>query len=276
MIVAYDGTDFRGFASNPGVRTVGGVLSAAIERVLGDPVDITCAGRTDKGVHARGQVVSFDADRERFDPEGLQRALNRLCAPEIAVRQVVAVPDGFDARRSAQSRLYRYAILNQAAPDPFLARTAWHVGSSLDLAALRQGSYPLIGEHDFASFCRRPKPAGKVRGAHPGVDDSGAAHEVLQPSASLVRRVIDASWSAHGSLLEFDIRANSFCQQMVRSIVGTLVEVGTGKRSAAEVSAILRSGDRQSVTLIAPPHGLCLMSVEYPHRFAAEVSPEQH
>jgi tRNA pseudouridine38-40 synthase len=245
MTVAYDGSGFRGFAANEGVRTVGGELAQAIERVLRRPVELTCAGRTDAGVHARGQVVSFDAAAEAggLDLAQLQRSLNGLLGPEIAVRSIAVAPPGFDARRSAVSRRYRYTLLTTPWPDPFWAGRAWHVEQPLDLDLLRLGADPLIGEQDFASFCRRPDPA-----------------------VSLVRRVTEACWEedgVDGEVLHFWIEANAFCHQMVRSIVGTLVEVGTRRKRAGDVRGIIAARDRHAAGQLAPPEGLCLWSVTY-------------
>lgn len=247
MTVAYDGVGFHGFSEQADVPTVGGALRSAIERVVSHPVELTCAGRTDAGVHARGQVVSFDVDEQRFDPEALVAAVNKLCAPAIAVRDVAAAPPGFSARFSATSRAYRYRVLNRATPDPFLARTAWHVPAPLDVRAMRLGCDPLVGEHDFTSFCRVPKTR------------SG------QPPPTMRRRVIDANWVVpEDGLLEFRVEATAFCHQMVRSIVGLLVDVGRYRRHAGEVLGIIRARDRRLAGQPAPPHGLCLWSVTYP------------
>lgn len=246
LLVAYDGRGFRGFAENPGVRTVGGTLAAALERVLGHQVDLTCAGRTDAGVHAWGQVVTFDAAEERLDIGELVAAVNSMCGPEVVVRDGAVVGDDFDARHSARARTYRYTVLNRPAADPFLAATSWHVAVPLDMGSMLLGCDPLIGEHDFSSFCRRPR-----------VRDAGA-------SASLVRRVTDARWDDLGEgRLRFEIRANAFCHQMVRSVVGTLVDVGRGRLRAGEVTGIMRAGDRHAASQLAPPHGLVLWEVEY-------------
>ena len=240
--MAYDGSGFHGFAMQPGVRTVGGTLAAALERYLRHTVELTCAGRTDTGVHAWGQVVSFDV-RVDANPTALQRAVNRAVRPAIVVRSVAVAPDGFDARRSATGRVYRYTVRNDPVADPFSAGTAWHVPGPLDLAAMRLGCDALYGEHDFSSFCRRP-PA---------------------PGASLVRRVRDAHWvDLGGGILRFDIAASAFCHQMVRSVVGTLVEVGLGRRRAGEMTGIIRSRSRSATSLLAPAHGLCLWEVNYP------------
>ncbi|HEX9681574.1 MAG TPA: tRNA pseudouridine(38-40) synthase TruA [Acidimicrobiales bacterium] len=244
--VAYDGSEFRGFAPNDGVRTVGGSLRDALERVLGHRVELTCAGRTDSGVHGWGQVISFDATADRFDAEQLSEALNGICGPTIAVREVVAAEPDFDARFSATRRTYRYTVLNSVVPNPFVVSTAWHVAQPLDGSAMVLACDPLIGEHDFAAFCRRPKrPDG-------------------DPEASLVRRVLDARWDDLGDgLLRFEITANAFCHQMVRSIVGLMVAVGRGKVRAGEVAEIIGSGDRSRVPDLAPPHGLCLWRVDF-------------
>jgi len=248
LVVAYDGGNFRGFAQNLGVRTVAGTLAEALQRRLGEPVALACAGRTDAGVHATGQVVSLDVPAGAIgDLSDLQHALNRMCAPDIAVLSADWASSDFDARTSARSRTYRYSVLNRTAPDPLRRRTAWHVPEALDLTAMNQAAKSLLGEHDFASFCRRPQQR----------PDAPTA-------ASTVRRVAAALWSRHNEdLLCFDITASSFCQQMVRSIVGTLIEVGQGRRSPAQIPAVIAAKDRSKAGQVAPPHGLCLLEVSY-------------
>ena len=244
--VAYDGTDFRGFAPNPNVRTVIGDLTEAIARIVRRPVGLTGAGRTDAGVHAWGQVVSVDLP-DTTDLDDVARRVNKLCAPDIAIREVAWTEPDFDARFSATWRQYRYHVWNDPAPNPLLARTAWHVVPPLDLRLMQAGVSPLIGEHDFASFCRKPKlPEG-------------------QPPASLVRILQDVTWErVDGSpLLRMHIRASAFCQQMVRSICGTLVDVGLHKLTPADVNAALRAKDRAAAGQIAPPQGLVLWEVGY-------------
>lgn len=255
LTVAYDGAPFHGFAPNPGVPTVAGTLQRTIERVIGHPVELSAAGRTDRGVHAWGQVVSFTAPAEGLDLEALQRSVNKLCGGTIVVRRAERVPLDFDARFSARSRVYRYTVLNRSVPDPFLRATSWWVAPPLDLRVMRLGCDPLIGEHDFSSFCRRPKDRAI------GV----AGGEQAEPTGvSLVRRVLDARWDDVGDgVLRFEIEATAFCHQMVRAIVGTLVEVGLGRRRAGEVSAILRARDRAAAGQVAPPEGLCLWEVRY-------------
>jgi tRNA pseudouridine38-40 synthase len=255
LLVAYDGTDYHGFAENGDIPTVGLALRSAIEQVIGTAVELTVAGRTDAGVHAWGQVVSLDLPAG-VDLARLQKSLNGLLRPAVAVRAVEPAPEGFSARFSARWRRYRYTILNRPVPDPFLARIAWHVPEPLDLPALRLAADPLVGEHDFTSFCRAPKvPEGT-------------------PPATLVRRVTEVGWeTAPTGVLWFEIRANAFCHQMVRSIVGLLVDVGRGRRRAGDVLAVLRSRDRAGVGNIAPPHGLCLWEVGYPDGFGSLASP---
>jgi tRNA pseudouridine38-40 synthase len=243
LVVAYEGSRYRGMAENEGVPTVAGALRDVLERALGHEVVLSIAGRTDAGVHAWGQVVSFDADRERVVPDRLARAVNGQCAPGIVVREAALARPDFDARFSARARRYRYTVLNRPVPDPFLAATSWWVPQPLDLNALRLGCDALIGTHDFSSFCRRPR---------------GAA------DASLVRRVLDARWHDLGEgVLRFDVDATAFCHQMVRSLTGTLVDMGRRRRRAGEMAAILRARDRSAAGTIAPPEGLCLWDVVY-------------
>lgn len=245
LTVAYDGSGFHGFAINPGVETVAGTLRAALEKLLRHRVELTCAGRTDTGVHAWGQVVTFDAPADHADPVALQRSVNRLCAPEIVVREAKLVPPDFDARRSARARTYRYTVVNRPVPDPFLAHLAWHVAQPLNLDLLKLACDPLIGEHDFSAFCRRPKRRDGTE-------------------ASLVRRVQQAGWSDLGEgVLRFEITANAFCHQMIRSVVGTLVEAGLARLHAGQILGILAGRDRAAAPPLAPPHGLCLWQVDY-------------
>lgn len=245
MLVAYDGTGFRGFALQPGQRTVAGSLTTAIERVVRHPVELTCAGRTDRGVHAWGQVVSLDLTVDT-DLDALQRSLLKLCGPDIVVREITPAEPDFDARFSARSRTYRYTVVNRPVPDPFLARTAWHVARPLDLELLTLACDPFLGQHDFSAFCRRPK----------GAEADGPV--------SLVRRVLAAGWDDLGDgILRFEITGTAFCRQMVRSVVGTIVAAGHAQVRAGDILGILRSGDRAVAPPIAPPQGLCLWHVAY-------------
>ncbi len=255
LVVAYRGTNFRGLAPNPGVRTVVGELERVIEPLIGAKPDIVMSGRTDAGVHAQGQVLSFVMPDGAADLERIQRSVNSRLGPEIVVREIAVVPDDFSARFSAIGRRYRYLIVNRPVDDPFLAPTAWWVDSTrhgtLDLGAMNQACPHLIGEHDFSSFCRRPR-------LRP--DDAGEV-----PEASLVRRIDDARWlELWDGVVRFDIRGSAFCHQMVRSIVGFLVAVGTGKRHGDDLPAVLAARDRSQAENPAPPHGLTLWQVDYP------------
>ncbi len=179
FVVAYDGAGFHGFADNVGVRTVMGVLTDALSKVVRTPVALTGAGRTDAGVHAWGQVVSGDLP-DGTDLDGVVRRLNKLCAPDIAVRSAGWAADDFDARFSARWRHYRYDVWNAAVPNPLLAGHAWHVVHPLDLGSMTAASVHVVGEHDFSSFCRRVRvdegepERSRVRSVMRGRVDRGA------------------------------------------------------------------------------------------------------
>jgi tRNA pseudouridine38-40 synthase len=246
LVVAYDGGGFHGFAENRDVPTVMGSLSAAVAQITRTAVDLTGAGRTDSGVHAWGQVVTGDLPAGT-DLADLARRVNKLCGPAIAVREASWAPADFDARFSATWRQYRYHVWNSPSPNPLEARTSWHVHKPLELWAMNAAGDPLVGEHDFSSFCRKPK-----------VDEGDAV-------PSMVRRVLALGWTRvdDSPMLRFEVRATSFCHQMVRSIVGTMVEVGLGRLTAGDVMAILRARDRSAAGTVAPPHGLVLWEVGY-------------
>lgn len=223
-----------------------GELVPAMSKVVRSQVELSMSGRTDAGVHAWGQVLSGDMPAET-DLVDLQRRVNKMCAPDIAVRSIEWAPDDFDARFSATSRRYRYHVWNDPAPNPLLADLAWHVHRPLDLDAMRAACPPLLGEHDFSSFCRKPK-----------VPDD------LEP-ASMVRILHEASWSRVDDtpLLRFEIAGSAFCHQMVRSIVGTLVDVGIGRIHHSKLAAILEARSRDAAGGVAPPQGLTLWEVGY-------------
>lgn len=246
FVLAYRGTEFRGLAPNHGVRTVMGELRAAVERVTRRPFEFSMSGRTDAGVHGWGQVISGDLPGET-DLADLARRLNKLCAPDIAVRSLDWAEDAFDARFSATWRQYRYHVWNDAAPNPLAADTAWHVAKPLDLDAMRTAAADLVGEHDFTSFCRQPK-----------VDDD-------HPLPSMTRIVYEAGWSRvdDSPMLRFEVRASAFCHQQVRSMVGTLVDIGQGRLRADSVPTILAAKDRSRAGKVAPPEGLVLWAVGY-------------
>jgi tRNA pseudouridine38-40 synthase len=235
LVLAYDGTGFHGFARQPGQRTVEGTLLDVLERILARRPRLSVAGRTDAGVHAEGQVVSFEAEA---DPSRVQGALNAMLGPEIVVRRAGRAAAGFDARRSATARSYRYRVRVGEVPDPFTARTEWHRPGEYGLGPMRRAAGLLVGEHDFASFCR---PGG----------------------GSTVRRLDRLSVRRTGEVLEIRARAGSFLHQMVRSLVGTLLAVGEGRLEAGSMPDVLAARDRSAAGPVAPPHGLTLVSVHY-------------
>lgn len=244
FVVAYDGGPFHGFARQPGLSTVQGTLEDALSKLFGEETRTSGAGRTDAGVHALGQVVSVSA-RDGKDPLELQRSLNGMCGPSIAILEADIAPEGFDARFSAVSRSYEYAIFTREVHDPFSRHTTWHHPDPLDTDLMHKAAQALLGEHEFDSF-------GRVEEGKPST-----------------RRVESADVDRSGDLVTIGITANSFLQQMVRSIVGTLVKVGIGQIHPDDMGDILLAKDRSKAGPVAPPHGLFLMSVAYPEELAA-------
>ncbi len=245
--LSYDGRPFRGFAPNEGVPTVGGSLRDALEKVLQHSVPIVCAGRTDAGVHALVQVVSFDTDKPII-LEALRTSLNSLCRPHIVVSDVQLVADDFDARFSCKGRSYRYRILNRRLPDPFRKDYTWRVSLPLDVDEMQAAGQLLLGTHDFSSFCRRQF-------------DVFGDQRVEKPRTRTLRSV---GWTRQpDDEIQLVIAASSFCQQMVRSITGMCVDVGLGVLAVSDVPSILEAKDRKAVQRVAPPHGLFLLQVTY-------------
>ncbi len=248
ILLSYLGTRFHGISPQRGYPTVGETLLDALcisTQATLRPT-LVVSGRTDTGVHAWGQVVHVDIAKpiRRLDTWRLRRSLNTQLPADIVVREIAVVDESFDARFGATYRQYRYTIVNRPVADPFLTETAWHVPRTLNFLAMQLAADPFIGHQDYSSFCR-------IVGE--------------KPDASLVRRVSHARWiELPDQILRFDIQANAFCQQMVRSIVGFLVEVGLGKRTAGDVLRVLRARDRRYAPNIAPAHGLCLWEVGYP------------
>ena len=238
--ISYDGEPFRGFAKQPGHRTVQGDLEAALTRMFGKEPTIHVAGRTDAGVHATGQVLSIPDAPDGIDTGRMRTSLNTMCGPSIAVRKVIEVPEAWHARFDARSRTYVYAIHNSPVHDPFLIRTAWFRPSPLDLQAMNEAAGHLLGEHDFSSF-------GRLKSAE----------------ATGIRTMLHLEFVPAGSVIRMKVRATSFIQQMVRSLAGTLVEVGEGRRDPGSMPAVLEAKDRGAAGQVAPPHGLCLVGVEY-------------
>lgn len=216
-----------------------GDIDDSLGRLFRRDVTTVGAGRTDAGVHALAQVMTTADAPDDADLHKVRDALNAMCGPSIAAGRCSEAREGFDARSSARSRTYVYALLEGDAPDPFLASTSWYHPLSLDIDAMNEAAGHLVGEHDFSSFGRVP--------------DDASAH----------RNLYELRCSRSGHLVRIRARANAFIQQMVRSLVGTLLQVGEGRRSPDEMTPVLGARDRAAAGPVAPPHGLCLVSVEY-------------
>ena len=236
--IEYDGSAFRGWARQPGLRTVQGELEAALATVLREPVELTVAGRTDTGVHARGQVASFATVAEV--PGDLTRRLNGVGPADLAVTAATLTAEGFDARRDATSRTYRYRILARSAPNPFEQGRALWWPHRLDRDALDACATVLPGTHDFTAFT--PTQTDHVR---------------------FDRDILAAEWNEQGDILTFRITADAFMRNMVRVLVGTQLEVASGRRTLDSFKQLLRGAPRSAAGDTAPPHGLYLESVSY-------------
>ncbi len=241
-LVEYDGTDFVGFQWQAVGRTVQGEIERTLARLTQQTVRVVGAGRTDTGVHALGQVIAFRVHWKR-SPNDLERGLNALLPPDIAVRALSEAPEGFHPRFSAVERWYRYQIGRWHGHSPLRARYAWELDRPLDVSAMNEAAAVLIGSHDFASF---------------GQPTQGEA------GGSTVRQLTQAAWHEDPPYLIFDVRANGFLRNMVRTLVATLVRVGTGEMSPAAFAALLARRERAQAAPPAPPQGLILMAVTYP------------
>ncbi len=241
LILSYDGTDFSGWQFQPDARTVQGTVEEALGVILAGPVRIGGAGRTDAGVHALGQAANFRT-ASRIECRALNRGLNALLPRDVRVLLVDEVPDSFDARRSAIMRVYRYHIHTGTVMSPFLSRYAWHIPGSLDADMMNRAGLHLVGTHDFVSFA-----------------SSG------DETASTVRQVVSFHVKeTDETSVHIEIAANAYLRHMVRSIVGTIVEVGKGKMGAGQFSEIIVAADRTRAGMTAPPQGLFLVEVRYP------------
>jgi len=251
--LGYDGGGFHGWARQPGLRTVQGELERALDTVLRvEGSSLTVAGRTDTGVHARGQVAHLDVDDAVVDAASgraahsagdvLLRRLNGVLAPDVRVRRVGAAPTGFDARFSAVWRRYAYRIADRAeAVDPLRRSHVLVASQPLDEAAMAGASEALLGEHDFAAFCRK------------------------RPGATTIRTLLELGWERQpDGLLVGTVRADAFCHNMVRALVGCLVAVGEGRRDAAWAAGVLAGRQRDPAVTVVQPHGLTLEEVGYP------------
>ncbi len=240
IVVEYDGTLFSGLQFQPAERTVAGELQRALGVLFAEPVAVSAAGRTDAGVHASGQVISFTSAR-RFPIERLALALNANLPNDLTVRDAGIAADGFSARFDALARTYEYRILNRPSPSALARRYAHHVHRPLDLDAMRAAARDLIGQHDFIAFCGvLPEHGGTVRTVH-AVDVARRGDDVIVRITGL-----------------------GFLHRMVRISVGTLIEIASGRRAVDDIPAILASRDRRRAGYTAPAAGLTLVGVRYP------------
>ena len=235
----YDGTHYHGWQIQPNAVTLQGRLEAVLARLFNEPIRVRAAGRTDTGVHALGQVVSFHTSHER-DLLRLQGSINALLPLDMAVKQLALTTETFNPRRDARSRTYRYQMWNQPSRSAMWARYSWHIPISLDLQAMDQAASLLIGDHDFSSF--------------QGSDS--VEHDPL-------RTVLRSTVRQDADFLIYDVEARSFLRHMVRNIVGTLFDVGRGVLSVEEFAQILAARDRTQAGQTAPPQGLFLVDVKY-------------
>lgn len=241
--ISYDGTDYRGWARQPGLRTVQGVLEEALGTILRTPIELTVAGRTDAGVHAEAQVAHLDLPPSHLpdDLDRLVRRLARFLPTDVRITRIAIAPAGFDARFAAFRRHYAYRL--STAPygvEPLQARhvVAWRPG--LDVDAMRTASARLLGLHDFAAYCRR------------------------RDGATTVRELQRFDWTVETNRLTAYVSADAFCWSMVRSLVGAMLAVGEGRRTVDWPAELLNERARSSSVLVAPAHGLSLIGVDYP------------
>ncbi len=238
-LIEYDGAGFVGWAAQPGERTVEGELAAALGTVLRRPVKLSVAGRTDAGVHASGQVASFEADTA-LAPSTLAYRATAVLPPDLAIRRCVLAPDGFDARKNARARSYEYRIVNAPVRSPLSRRRATFVAQRLDFDRLQEAAALVRGTRDFRAFT--PSRTYHVR---------------------FQRVVSESAWERRGDLLVYKTTADSFLYGMVRTLVGTMVEVGHGKREVASLARLLGGGERSEAGPALPSQGLTLVGVGY-------------
>ena len=246
--LGYRGGEFSGFAEQNGQRTVAGELRRALETFLHRPVELTCAGRTDAGVHALGQHVSLPVagDELSIVPERIQRALNALVPDDISVNAVMRAPEGFSARFDAVARIYRYRIACGPSRPVMAADHAWWFAGELDERAMHEAAHALVGEHDFRSFAKASSVADKTT------------------MRCLSRVCVSRAIEADEELVFVDVAGNAFLHNMVRTIVGTLVEVGRGRRGVEWPGEVLAACDRRAAGMCAPACGLTFVDACYP------------
>jgi len=263
LTLAYDGTDFHGWQRQPNQPTIQGCLEAAIERVTRTTSRLWGSGRTDAGVHASHQVANFKTDCP-IPSTNLVKALNDLLPPGIRVKEAVEVSQDFHARYHVKSKTYRYRILQAPVCSPFLWRFVWHYPFALDAEAMAEAARLFEGEHDFTSFAA----AEGNRSQEPGVRSQNSEFRIQnhEPAEREMRRKIFISRLVRRprtSMLIYEVRGSGFLHHMVRNIVGTLVEVGRGRLTPADIPRILEARHRTLAGPTAPAQGLCLVKIEY-------------
>lgn len=240
LIVEYEGTGYAGWQFQAGLPTIQGELAAALKRLTGQEPKLIGASRTDRGVHAFGQVVNFHTE-SRIPLNGMLMGLNSLLPPDIAIKAVEDAGPEFDARRDARGKTYVYKLLNRGFPSAILRRFTWFVHKPLDISLMREGALHMVGRKDFSSFMA----------AH-----SDSLHSVREVTSVEVRDAVEG-------VIEIEVRGTAFLRHMVRIMAGTLVAAGSGRIAPAQIEAIIEARDRTKAPMTAPPQGLFLMKVEY-------------
>ncbi len=239
--IEYDGTGFVGWAKQPGQPSIESALEAALGRILQHEVTLSVAGRTDAGVHARGQVASIRTAVSGIDPGRLRRSANQLLPPYIVITAISEQDPGFDARYSALSRSYSYSVLDRPYPSPFRSRFVHYFPGRLDRELLDQAAATILGRHDFRAFT-----------------------PTVTEHTDFGREITQSLWGREGDLLVYRITSAGFLRNMVRVLVGTMLEIGRGYRPVTDLPGLLRGAERPEAGETASPQGLCLESVAYP------------
>ncbi|RJP57121.1 MAG: tRNA pseudouridine(38-40) synthase TruA [Deltaproteobacteria bacterium] len=240
LLIEYDGTNYHGWQIQPNATSIQETIENRLQKITQEEIRLIAAGRTDAGVHAIEQVANFST-KSRLDINNIQRGLNSLLPPDIAIKEISEAEQDFHARYSAKSKIYRYVILNRRFPSPLYRNFSWFIPFKLDIKEMKNAVQCLVGEHDFSSFkasgCNSHNPIREVYGISVDKDTKG--------------------------FIIFEIEANAFLKQMVRNIVGTLTDVGKGKIGVSEFEEILRAKDRKKAGITAPPQGLFLAKIKY-------------
>ena len=239
LTIEYDGTGYHGWQVQADVRTIQGIIEGKLSQITGEQVRLIASSRTDTGVHALGQVANFKT-HSFLDAQSFLKALNSLLPEDIRVKDVEEVDETFHARFSAKGKIYEYRILHGGAPSPFLRHFSWFVPGRLDLGRMRKAAMKLVGRHDYSSFCT-----------------AGSMH------TTPIRDIYEVTVGRREGLVVIRIEANAFLRQMVRNIVGTLVEVGRGRMTPSQFGDILEARDRRKAGIAAPAQGLFLVRVNY-------------